>query len=155
MDAKRAATRRTSSSRLVLLMIKFYGVIAANSDNILQVAGITAVLLIGVVSLLPGALRPQTGVPGQFEHLIAYFGASVVLAFRADLSPRWSVSLLLVPYAGGLELAQLFIPGRHARLSDFLFNSIGAALGTLAAIGISAIGSRLLSRPPVPGRERV
>jgi VanZ family protein len=136
-------------------MTRFYGVIASNADKIMQVAGYLAVLLIGVVSLLPGTLRPQTGVPGQFEHLIAYFSASVVLALRADLSPRWSASLLLVPYAGGLELAQLFIPGRHARLSDFLFNSIGAALGALAAIGISKIGTRLLSRPPVPGRERV
>jgi VanZ family protein len=99
-------------------MTKFYRVIAANPDKILQVAGYLAVLLIGVVSLLPGALRPQTVVPGQFEHLIAYFATSVVLALRADLSQRWSGSLLLVPYAGGLELAQLFIPGRHARLSD-------------------------------------
>jgi VanZ family protein len=136
-------------------MTKFYRVIASNAVEILQVAGYLAVLLIGVLSLLPGALRPQTGVPGQFEHLIAYFGASVVLALHADSSPRWSVSLLLVPYAGGLELAQLFIPGRHARLSDFLFNSIGAALGAVVAIGISKIGTRLVSRPPVPGGERV
>ncbi len=157
MDADRPGKCRTSSSRRESRSwTKFHGIIAANADNILQVAGYTAVLTIGVLSLLPGALRPDTGAPGQLEHLIAYFGTSVILASRPSMPDRrWRASLLLVPYAGALELAQLFVPGRHARFSDFLVSSVGALLGAVAAIGVAKIVQRLLSRHSTPRREPV
>jgi VanZ family protein len=35
-------------------------------------------------------------------------------------------------FCGGLEVAQLFIPGRHARISDFAVDVIAALMGIAA-----------------------
>jgi hypothetical protein len=60
-------------------------------------------LVIGVLSLVPGTLRPETGAPGQFEHFVAYLGAATFLALGSNSAgQRWQ-SLWLVRYAAALE----------------------------------------------------
>ena len=126
-----------------------------NLDRISQVAGYASVLLIGLLSLIPGELRPDTGAPGKLEHLIAYLGAGFLLSLRPEtLRHRWQ-ALWLIPYAGALELLQSFIPGRHARFSDFVVSSTGAGLGIIAAFMITTILSQWLAKPSVTDRERV
>ena len=126
-----------------------------NLDKISLVAGYASVLLIGVLSLVPGELRPDTGAPGKLEHLIAYLGAGFLLSLRPEtLRHRWQ-ALWLVPYAGALELLQLFIPGRHARFSDFVVSSTGAGLGMIAAFMITTMLSQWLTKPSITDRERV
>ena len=122
-------------------------------DKTFRIAGYLSVILIGVLSLVPGTFRPDTGAPGKFEHLVAYLGAAMLLTLRPDtLRVRWQ-ALWLVPYAGALELAQLLIPGRHARFSDFVVSSIGAVLGMIAAFGTMATLSKWFEKPSVPDRE--
>jgi len=41
--------------------------------------------------------------------------------------------LVLVIFAGVIEFAQLFVPGRHARLSDFIIDAFGACVGAALA----------------------
>ena len=121
------------------------GLLASRADRIIRIAGYACVLLIGVLSLLPGALRPDTGAPGKLEHLIAYLGTAALLALgRSALHQRWQ-ALWLIPYAGALELAQLYIPGRHAQFSDFVVSSIGAALGVAIAFAIAPRLPQLLA----------
>ena len=68
-----------------------------NVETSFRAAGYAAILLIGVLSLVPGTLRPETGAPGQFEHFVAYLGAATFLALGSDrASQRWQ-SLWLVP----------------------------------------------------------
>jgi len=38
-----------------------------------------------------------------------------------------------VLFAGAIELAQLFVPGRHARLSDFTVDALAARIGLAAS----------------------
>ena len=119
-----------------------------NVETSFRAAGYAAILLIGVLSLVPGTLRPETGAPGQFEHFVAYLGAATFLALGSDTaSQRWQ-GLWLVPYAAALEIAQLFVPGRHSRFSDFAVSTLGAVLGIIVAFGIAPILSRML-----PGRS--
>jgi VanZ family protein len=86
--------------------------------------------LIAVIglSISPPAFRPVSSVPHLFEHLLAFFllGSVFALAY-----PRHRVHLVLaaVPCLAGLELLQLLVAGRHARLSDFLVNLLGAYAG--------------------------
>jgi VanZ family protein len=120
-----------------------------NVETSFRAAGYAAILLIGVLSLVPGALRPETGAPGQFEHFVAYLGAATFLALGSDkASQRWQ-GLWLVPFAAALEIAQHFVPGRHSRFSDFAVSSVGAILGIIAAFGIAPILSRMLPGRPI------
>jgi VanZ family protein len=36
-----------------------------------------------------------------------------------------------VIFSGAVEVAQLFVPGRHARLSDFIVDSISICIGPM------------------------
>ena len=47
--------------------------------------------------------------------------------------PRYSTAIGLVLFAGAIELAQLFVPGRHARLSDFVVDALAACIGLAAS----------------------
>ena len=129
--------------------------IEAAVEKALRFAGYAAVGLIGVLSLIPAALRPDTGAPGKLEHFVAYMGAAALLALGSS-SPgeRWQ-GLWLVPYAGALEFAQIFVPGRHSRFSDFVVSGVGALLGVVAAFGVAPILRQLLASLPIARGKRV
>ena len=130
-------------------------VIEVAVEKALRVAGYAAVGLIGVLSVIPAALRPDTGAPGKLEHFVAYMGAAALLALGSS-SPgeRWQ-GLWLVPYAGALEFAQIFVPGRHSRFSDFVVSGVGALLGVVAAFGVAPILRQLLASLPIARGKRV
>ena len=63
------------------------------------VAACTGGLLIAILSLVPGYLRPHIGAPGSVEHFIAYL--LVAGAFAKGLRSERSILLMVV----GLSLA--------------------------------------------------
>jgi hypothetical protein len=85
------------------------------------------IVALGVLSLLPKDEMLRTGADGRIEHFIAYAGTMLVAAIgygaRVGLL---RLALLLVPYAGVLELLQNFSPGRTPSIFDFLASSAGA-----------------------------
>jgi VanZ family protein len=97
--------------------------------------GFACVAAIIVLSLLPADERPHTGLAGQVEHAIAYFGTAVFLAlgFRT-MRDRVATISLLVGLAAVLELIQRLIPGRHSQFIDWFASSFGAGVGVLAVI---------------------
>jgi len=102
---------------------------------------IVLMLAITLLSLVPPAMRPNTAVSHQTEHLLifALTGMTIALGFRW----RWQAQIgALALFAAAIETAQLFVPGRHARLSDLVVNILGAGLG----IGLAHL-SRRLTRP--------
>jgi VanZ family protein len=74
-----------------------------------------------ILSLVPPALRPETGTPHNLEHftICAATGFAFGLGYkrRRDL-----LAILLVIFVSSIEIAQLFVPGRHARLSDLIID---------------------------------
>jgi len=63
----------------------------------------------------------------------------------------------LVIFAGAIGLAQIPVPARHARLSDFVIDALAACAGTGAAFVIGKLGRPGDDRPEVswdrPGSE--
>jgi VanZ family protein len=98
---------------------------------IITVARIAAWLLtivIIVLSLVPPSLRPETAVPHNFEHFSIFFASGV--AFGVGYSRRvYLMSVMLVIFAGAIELAQIVVPGRHARFNDFIVDALAACIG--------------------------
>jgi VanZ family protein len=107
-------------------------------QNIARAVAWFVLAAIVVLSLVPPGARPTTFIPHKVEHAaiflfdglafgIAYFGFERLLSTSA------------VIFCGGIELAQLMVPGRHARLSDFFVDTAAVCLGIFA-------GSMLIRR---------
>ncbi len=84
-----------------------------------------------VLSLIPSELRPETSVPHKLEHLLIFAAAGVAFGLGYE-ARRGLLAIQLVIFAGAVEIAQLFVPGRHARLSDFLVDAVGICAGSIA-----------------------
>jgi len=90
------------------------------------------------LSVVPPGWRPLTGVPHGVEHAVIFglAGASLALSFaRSGLV----LGIVAVMFTALIEVAQLWIPGRHARLSDFVVDTHGAWLGLV----VGTMGRRL------------
>ena len=110
-------------------------------QRICRAVGWILALTIVVLSVVPPTHRPTTGASHNFEHLSIYFAMG--LAFAIGYRDR----LLLVAggvllFSGLIEIVQLFVPGRHARLNDFLIDAGAACIGAAAV----AAGKRILPR---------
>jgi VanZ family protein len=56
-------------------------------------------------------------------------------AFGVAYELRYAtLAIFLVLFAGLVEIAQLFVPGRHARLSDFIVDALAMCVGALAVM---------------------
>jgi VanZ family protein len=101
------------------------------------------ILVVGivVVSVVPASERPETGVTHNYEHLLAFDLVGLVFA----LAYSWRPMVLLlsgIVFALLLELVQIPLPTRHARIGDFLVDAFGVSLGiTLAYLARSACKS--------------
>jgi VanZ family protein len=84
-----------------------------------------------VLSLVPPGLRPTTPAPHDLEHLAIF--AALGFAFGLSYGPQYAVAIGLLVFAVVVEIAQLFVPGRHARLSDLIVDVVAVCLGWAAS----------------------
>ena len=107
--------------------------------GIFRIAAWSLTAAIIILSLVPPELRPETGAPHALEHFSIYAGTG--LAFSLGYSRRDLVlASLLVIFSGVVELAQLLVPGRHARLSDFVIDALAMSVG----VAVGSLGRRYL-----------
>jgi VanZ family protein len=107
-------------------------------------------LVIVVLSLVPASQRPTTSVTHFGEHFWIFF--AVGLAFGIGYAKGWWILTVgLTAFAGAIELAQLAVPGRHARASDFFVDAAAACVG----IGLSCLASWLQGRSNSLARDQV
>jgi VanZ family protein len=97
--------------------------------------GWALLLLITVVSLLPHFRGSTHGLGRYLEHA-TIFGAAG-FAFGVGYSNRAAVVAALISFVGVIELAQLFVSDRHARLSDFGVNVAAMLIGLMLGSRVS------------------
>ena len=103
--------------------------------------------VIAVLSLIPPSYRPVTALGHSLEHFLIHLLLGV--AFGVGYAGRWwLLALVLVGFLGAIEFAQLFVPGRHARLEDLLIDAGAACLG----IGLAWLGKVVTSGFSGPSR---
>jgi VanZ family protein len=93
-------------------------------------------LAILVLSVVPANWRPATGIPHDVEH----FGIFVTTGFAFGLgyARRYAaMAIVMLIFAAGIEILQLFVPGRHALLTDFFLNILALFYGVAAAASLS------------------
>jgi VanZ family protein len=86
-------------------------------------------------TLGPPNLRPHAGLGQDGEHALAFIltGLAFGLAYPGR---RWSAAAVAVVLIGVLELMQLWAPGRHARLEDFIVDASTAVAGFALAAAL-------------------
>jgi len=91
-------------------------------------------LAIIVFSLLPQEERVTAGLPGKFEHFLAYgvTGLLLGLSTRSKTGPILA-AINLAWIACLLEFLQQWSPGRHPRVSDAIVSAAAGALGAVLA----------------------
>jgi VanZ family protein len=102
------------------------------SINFLRAVG--WILLIGIVvmTVVPPALRVVTGAPHNVEHAMIFLttGAAFGLGYQLRISVMCAAAVV---FCACLEVVQLAVPGRHARVSDFLVDAVAACMGIAIA----------------------
>jgi VanZ family protein len=112
-----------------------------------RAGGWTCVAIIVALSLVPANERPYTGFPGQIDHIIAYCGAAGLLGLGYPTAKtRFGIVTMLALLAAALEVAQLWVPGRHSQFIDFAASTAGACVGMLAAGVVERLAVTYASR---------
>ena len=115
------------------VMVKL-GIICRYLTRFFQVVAWLLILAIVMLSLGPPSTRPVTGAGHNLEHLLIFvaMGAAFGLGY-----PRRFLLLpvALLAFTGAVEVAQMMVPGRHARLSDFVTDAAASCVG----IGLSFV----------------
>src|SRR5262249_42412119 len=103
-----------------------------------QVLAWVLVFVIVGLSIVPPNDRVITDLPRPFEHLSIFLLTGV--AFGLGYPDRYPIqSIALVLFAAAVELMQMWVPGRHPRLSDFAAGVLGLGLG----IGLAYVSTRM------------
>jgi hypothetical protein len=90
------------------------------------------VLIIVLLSLVPGELRPHTGASGHVEHFGAYAATAFLAAQGLRLRGHIICAVGLAALSAAVEIAQMLIPGRNGEFAGFFYSTLGAWLGLLA-----------------------
>jgi VanZ family protein len=101
------------------------------AQNIGRVVAWVTLAAIVVLSLVPPADRPITPFPHKIEHAGIFLLNGAAFGF-VYCGYEWLLSLGAVIFCAGIEIAQLMIPGRHARLADFFVDAIAVCVGIFA-----------------------
>jgi VanZ family protein len=115
--------------------------------SIKLVAKVVGWLLLAVIiflTLSPAVYRPVTKVGHNLEHFLIYLLLGVT--FGVGYARQWWLVVLgLVALTAAVEFAQLFVPGRHARLKDLVIDAGAACLGVAIVWGMDVAASLLRS----------
>jgi hypothetical protein len=115
------------------VMIKL-GIVCHYLQRFFQVVAWLLILAIVMLSLGPPSTRPVTGAGHNLEHLLIFvaMGAAFGLGYPRRLL---LLPVALLTFTGAIEVAQMMVSGRHARLSDFLTDATATCVG----IGLSFV----------------
>jgi VanZ family protein len=83
-------------------------------------------------TLGPPSYRPRSPLGQEGEHALAFLlvGLAFGLAYPRRRLRTTAMAVVLI---GVLELLQLWMPGRHARLEDFVVDALAACVGIAVA----------------------
>ena len=104
-------------------------------DQLFRCLTWACVVVLALLSLTPRDLIVRTGAPGLAEHFVAYLGTGMIAGLGYGRRVSYiNIAVLLIAYAGLLEIGQLWISRRHSAFVDFAISSAGVAFGVLVPL---------------------
>lgn len=109
-------------------------------QSVAVIMGWIGVVAIAALSLVPGSLRPHTGMPGKMEHALAYglTGALLCVGYL-KLRDRLLLWMGLAACSALFEFLQNFAPGRSPAVNDALASIAGLTTGFVAAAAFQTL----------------
>ena len=89
-------------------------------------------------TLGPPRYRPHSNLGQDGEHALAF--VLIGLAFGLAYPRQRMTVAVTVMLIGVLEVLQFLVPGRHARLEDFIVDAIAACIGFVIATLLNWLG---------------
>jgi VanZ family protein len=92
-------------------------------------------------TLGPPRYRPHADLGQNGEHALAFVlvGLAFGIAYRSNRLLRALVAVVMI---GAIEVLQFWVPGRHARLSDFVVDALAACAGLTVVAALDWVVSR-------------
>jgi VanZ family protein len=87
-----------------------------------------SVVGLAVASRMSGEDMIRTGVQGSSEHIAADLISTLLLVSALPRSSPSRIGGALAVYASVLEIGQIYVPGRHSQLEDFMASCLGVAI---------------------------
>ena len=109
-------------------------------------------MIIVALHVVPATYRPVTAVSHNLEHLAIFLALGMAFGLGYPQRSR-ALAFALPLFCLAIEAVQLGIPGRHARLPDFLINTAAAILGLWIAILAERSQKTLNFQRPVSQRQ--
>ena len=106
-----------------------------------QIVAWLLVLAIVALSIGPPTSRPVTGAGHNLEHFAIFMATGAAFGFGYPLRV-FILPIAMLAFSAVIELAQLMVPGRHARLSDFLTDATAACLGVFVSLLVVKFAAR-------------
>jgi VanZ family protein len=110
--------------------------VLASARKTANLAGWLLIVVITALSIVPAAWRPETPAPHDLEHFAIFFLTGIAFGIAYDRTPAVVVAALTT-FSGLIEWAQYFVPGRHARIGDFIVDAIAAGVGVAIAVAVA------------------
>lgn len=111
------------------------------AQRLFQAGGWLCIVAITALSLVAPSLRPVTFIPHDVEHAAIFALAGFALGIGYPGRTAHHLAMMAI-FAGAIELAQFYSPGRHPRLIDFVVDAAGACAGLLAAALVTRMRER-------------
>ena len=92
-------------------------------------------------TLGPPRFRPHSHLGQNGEHALAFVLVELAFGF-AYSRHRLLTSAISIVMIGVLEILQRWIPGRHARLKDYIVDALAACVGLAIAAGLDWAAQR-------------
>lgn len=108
---------------------------------ILRVFTWLLVAAVTFVTLGPPRFRPHSNFGHNGEHALAFVLVGLAFGF-AYTQRRLLTAAIAVVMIGVLEILQLWIPGRHAELEDFVVDALAACAGLAGAVVLDWVVQR-------------
>lgn len=102
------------------------------TEKLLKAAAWFSLLGLVILTIIPADERPISGIQHDLEHFIAFSPAGFLLGLAYADRIRWLYPAVLA-FALALELSQIALPSRHARVNDFIVDAVAACLGLAVA----------------------
>jgi VanZ family protein len=109
-------------------------------QKMLKAASWFIIFSLVIVTIVPSDERPVTGLHHVIEHFLAFALAGLTFGFAYAQSLRTNV-LSAIVFTLALELSQIPLATRHARLRDFMVDAAAACLG----LGIAHLYRKLMA----------
>ena len=114
-------------------------------EKLFRLASWSLAVIILALSIVPATVRPVTGTGQNFEHVLAFMALGATFGLGYPRVPaRLFIALPL--FAGAVELSQLLVPSRHARMGDFVVDAGAALLGVAISWLLNRLKAKILAR---------